>query len=78
MRGICDIRWCPSLALRECENDNPKATSVPPVHLDGQGGKPSVSRLQMLIWNFVVAFSFLYIVGHEAKFSEGIGKLLTP
>lgn len=38
--------------------------------------KPSVSRLQMLIWNFVVAFSFLYIVGSQADISKGIGILL--
>ncbi len=30
---------------------------------DNQKGKPSVSRLQMLIWNFVLAFAFLYVLG---------------
>ena len=29
---------------------------------EGQDSKPSVSRLQMLIWNFVIAFAFLYIL----------------
>lgn len=30
---------------------------------EGSGGsKPSISRLQMLIWNFVVAFAFLYVL----------------
>lgn len=29
----------------------------------GSGGsKPSISRLQMLIWNFVIAFAFLYVI----------------
>lgn len=28
----------------------------------GQSAKSSVSRLQMLIWNFVVAFAFLYVL----------------
>lgn len=32
-----------------------------------QGGKPSASRLQMVIWNFVVAFSFIYLLAsHDA------------
>lgn len=31
---------------------------------DGKPGKPSISRLQMLIWNFVVAFAFLYVLGN--------------
>jgi hypothetical protein len=30
----------------------------------GKSGKPSISRLQMLVWNFVVAFSFLYVLGN--------------
>ena len=43
------------------------------------GKKPSVSRLQMLIWNFVVAFAFLFIVGKSSSLSEGIGALFqTP
>lgn len=37
---------------------------------DGQPGKPSVSRLQMLIWNFVVAFAFLYILGSTEKVTD--------
>lgn len=46
---------------------------------DGVGKKPSVSRLQMLIWNFVVAFAFLFIVGKSSSLSEGIGALFqTP
>jgi hypothetical protein len=36
---------------------------------DGVGKKPSVSRLQMLIWNFVVAFAFLFIVGKSSSLS---------
>jgi hypothetical protein len=37
------------------------------VQADGKVGKPSVSRLQMLIWNFVVAFAFLYLLGTRAN-----------
>ena len=28
----------------------------------GKPSKPSISRLQMIIWNFVVAFAFLYVL----------------
>ena len=46
---------------------------------EGQVSKPSVSRLQMLIWNFVVAFAFLFIVGKSGSLNEGIGALFqTP
>ncbi len=43
---------------------------------EGQGGKPSVSRLQMLIWNFVVAFAVLFVLG--TKGPKEIQDLLTP
>jgi hypothetical protein len=48
------------------------------VRVDGQPGKPSVSRLQMLIWNFVVAFGFLYVLGTKMNLSEAIGAILQP
>ena len=44
---------------------------------DGQTGKPSVSRLQMLIWNFVVAFAFLYVLGDGGS-DDTIAGLLQP
>ncbi|OQY04089.1 MAG: hypothetical protein B6I22_10225 [Desulfobacteraceae bacterium 4572_123] len=44
---------------------------------DGRTGKPSVSRLQMLIWNFVVAFAFLYVLGNGG-IDRAIAGLLTP
>jgi hypothetical protein len=44
---------------------------------DGQSGKPSVSRLQMLIWNFVVAFAFLYVLG-KSDIKIAIEGLLQP
>lgn len=34
---------------------------------DGQPGKPSISRLQMIVWNFVVAFAFLYVVADAGQ-----------
>jgi|WetSurMetagenome_2_1015567.scaffolds.fasta_scaffold30861_3 hypothetical protein len=40
------------------------------------GGKPSASRLQMLLWNFVVAFAFLYVLA-SVNGIEKISKLLT-
>lgn len=40
---------------------------------EGQDSKPSVSRLQMLIWNFVIAFAFLYILS-----SLDLDKALEP
>jgi hypothetical protein len=45
---------------------------------DGKTGKPSVSRLQMLIWNFVVAFAFLYVLGKTGGTGESIQALLKP
>jgi hypothetical protein len=45
---------------------------------DGKGGKPSVSRLQMLIWNFIVAFAFLFVVGRDGSIMNGIEALLQP
>ena len=45
---------------------------------DGKTGKPSVSRLQMLIWNFVVAFAFLYVLGKVGATKETIKALLQP
>ncbi|GAB6904597.1 hypothetical protein DESC_740069 [Desulfosarcina cetonica] len=46
---------------------------------EGQAGKPSVSRLQMLIWNFVVAFAFLYVLGAQHNGIEAaIQGLLQP
>ena len=46
---------------------------------DGMSGKPSVSRLQMLIWNFVVAFAFLYVLGSQNRgLAEAIKDLLQP
>jgi len=45
---------------------------------DGKTGKPSVSRLQMLIWNFVVAFAFLYVLGKTGATEESIQALLQP
>jgi hypothetical protein len=42
---------------------------------DGTGKKPSVSRLQMLIWNFVVAFAFLFVVGKDSSLKAGIEAL---
>jgi amino acid transporter len=43
----------------------------------GEPGKPSVSRLQMLIWNFVVAFAFLYVLATKDDLAE-VAKLLSP
>ncbi|MFT5446645.1 MAG: hypothetical protein ACI9DC_001815 [Gammaproteobacteria bacterium] len=40
---------------------------------DEEKGKPSISRLQMLIWNFVVAFAFLYVL---AKWDGSSGEAL--
>jgi len=40
------------------------------------GGKPSVSRLQMLIWNFVIAFAFLYTLASNQL--DKIQSLLKP
>ncbi len=40
------------------------------------GGKPSVSRLQMLIWNFVIAFAFLYVLASNQL--DKITTLLKP
>ena len=48
------------------------------VRPDGQAGKPSVSRLQMLIWNFVVAFAFLYVLGTRAELSKAIDAIFQP
>lgn len=48
------------------------------VRPDGQAGKPSVSRLQMLIWNFVVAFAFLYVLGTRADILAAIKAVLQP
>jgi hypothetical protein len=45
---------------------------------EGQTGKPSVSRLQMLIWNFVVAFAFLYVLATQQNFSEATKALFRP
>jgi len=45
------------------------------VGADGQRGKPSVSRLQMLIWNFVVAFAFLYLLGTRGNVYASIQAL---
>lgn len=51
---------------------------------DGKGdGKPSVSRLQMLIWNFVVAFAFLYVLAAvkldtSQTFKNAIDALFCP
>jgi len=45
------------------------------VGADGQRGKPSVSRLQMLIWNFVVAFAFLYLLGTRGNVHAAIQAL---
>lgn len=45
------------------------------VGADGQLGKPSVSRLQMLIWNFVVAFAFLYLLGTRGNVYAAIQAL---
>ena len=44
----------------------------------GQVSKPSVSRLQMLIWNFVVAFAFLYVLATQQNFSEATKALFRP
>jgi hypothetical protein len=41
-----------------------------------EGGKPSVSRLQMLIWNFVIAFAFLYVLASNQL--DKIQNLLKP
>lgn len=44
-------------------------------------GKPSVSRLQMLIWNFIVAFAFLYVIAETsdlAKLGENLASLFNP
>ena len=49
----------------------------PNVKGTGERGKPSVSRLQMLIWNFVVAFAFLYVLGKEGA-DDAITSLLQP
>jgi hypothetical protein len=48
----------------------------PNVKGTGERGKPSVSRLQMLIWNFVVAFAFLYVLGKDGA-GSAIDTLLT-
>lgn len=47
---------------------------------DGKTGKPSVSRLQMLIWNFVVAFAFLYVLSKTGATKDTItvAALLQP
>lgn len=45
---------------------------------DGQGGKPSVSRLQMVIWNFSVAFAFLYVLATRADILAAIRAILQP
>jgi hypothetical protein len=46
---------------------------------EGQVGKPSVSRLQMLIWNFVVAFAFLYVLANQLEnLSEAMKALFQP
>lgn len=42
-----------------------------------ENGKPSASRLQMLLWNFVVAFAFLYVLA-SGKGTANIKNLLTP
>ncbi|MEM5786345.1 MAG: hypothetical protein AAGU11_03435 [Syntrophobacteraceae bacterium] len=41
--------------------------------VEGNDGKPSVSRLQMLIWNFVIAFAFLY----ELAKADGLNNIKT-
>jgi hypothetical protein len=47
---------------------------------DSQGSqsKPSVSRLQMLIWNFTVAFAFLYVLATRAEIYSAIKAILQP
>ncbi|MCP5151481.1 MAG: hypothetical protein H6982_12025 [Chromatiales bacterium] len=35
-------------------------------------GKPSISRLQMLIWNFVIAFAFLYVLARHGDSATGL------
>ena len=45
---------------------------------DGKTGKPSVSRLQMVIWNFVVAFAFLYVLSKTGATKDAVAALLQP
>ncbi len=40
--------------------------------------KPSVSRLQMLIWNFTVAFAFLYVLGTRQDILAAIKAIFQP
>jgi len=40
--------------------------------------KPSVARLQMLIWNFTVAFAFLYILSTRKEIYAAISAVLQP
>lgn len=48
------------------------------VGADGKPGKASVSRLQMLIWNFVVAFAFLYVLGTRENILSASKALFQP
>lgn len=40
--------------------------------------KPSVARLQMLIWNFTVAFAFLYVLSTRKEIYAAISSILQP
>jgi hypothetical protein len=42
----------------------------------GEPGKASISRLQMILWNFVVAFAFLYVLATRLNVQAAIGSLL--
>jgi len=44
----------------------------------GEPGKASISRLQMIIWNFVVAFAFLYMLATRANVYAAIASILQP
>jgi hypothetical protein len=46
---------------------------------DGEAGrKPSSSRLQMLVWNFVVGFAFLYLLAKRDDLQAALAALLQP
>lgn len=52
------------------------------VEKDGTKGKPSISRLQMIIWNFTIGFAFLYIVsinyGNSLQLEKSLEALFRP
>jgi hypothetical protein len=66
------------LMMYRCAHDSRAFNFLYETSADGKTGKPSVSRLQMLIWNFVVAFAFLYVLGKMGASEGTIKALLQP